>query len=199
MGVQKRQQVARAGGLARAVAAQHKQQEPRCIRHHATGAQRLPAAQVCDVVQDDLHHGAALGQAGEEALQPRFADLGLVHFAQTDGHSLGLQGLHHGDLRGGLVHACGFAGDLDDHRVAHSQAHHALRLAVALHIEAVAALRVAYVHVQHGRSRVQAGLGRGGQRGRCDGHGGVVGGLFVRAVGGHCHDERVGPLAGHSR
>ena len=194
VGGQERQQVARAGGLPRAVAAQHKQQEPGGVGHYATGAQRLPAAQVGHVVQDDLHHGVALRQVGKKALQTCLANLGLVDFAQADGHGLGLQGFDHGDLRRCLVDACGLAGDLDHHGIAYGLAYHALGLAVALHIEAMVAPRIADVHVQHRGSCVQAGLGRGGQRGWRDGYGRVVGGLFVGTVGRHGHDQRIGPL-----
>ena len=153
-----------------------------------------------DVIIQLAAVGKAIDRAGfaviSSALQTCLANLGLVDFAQADGHGLGLQGFDHGDLRRCLVDACGLAGDLDHHGIAYGLAYHALGLAVALHIEAMVAPRIADVHVQHRGSCVQAGLGRGGQRGWRDGYGRVVGGLFVGTVGRHGHDQWVNPLVG---
>ena len=190
----KGQQVLRPRGLARAVAAQHEEQEPGRLGHHALGAQRLPAAQVGHVVEDDLHHDLVAHQAREKVRQSRIADLGLVDLAQADGDGLGPQRLHHGDLLGRAVDAGRLAGDLHHHVRAHGLAHHAPGFAVAVHIQAVAPLGVADVHVDHGRAGIQAGACRGGQRLRCDRQGSVVGRLLVGAVGGHGDDQRVAPL-----
>ena len=173
------------------VATQHKQQKPRRIGDQSALTQVFPAQQVGHVINDDLGHDPFTRQPTKKVGQARFADLGLVQFPQAHRDRLGPQFPHHRNLGRGLVDLGGFAGDLQHHGVAHGGFDGVQRIAVTLHVEAVAPLGVANVQVQHGRAGVQTELGHAGKSGRGEGHGRMVAGLLVGAIGGDRDDEGV--------
>ena len=142
-GGQEGQQVLGGRGLSRAVAAQHEQHRPGAGRHQSALAQRLPAARVGLVVQDDLGQHAALGQPCQEGRQFAFRDLGHGDLAQADGDGLGRQFAHHRHLLGGAVDAGGLAGHLHQQLVAHRLAHGGQRVAIGLGVQQVASVRAA--------------------------------------------------------
>ena len=188
-GGQEGQQIVGGRGLPRAVAAQNEQHRPGAGRRQSALAQRLPAAHVGLVVQDDLGQHAALGQPCQEGRQLAFRDLGHGDLAQADGDGLGRQFAHHRHLLGGAVDAGGLAGHLHQQLVAHRLAHGGQRVAIGLGVQQVASVRAAHVHVHHGRAGVQAGARLAAQRLGRQRHGGMVGGLLVGAVGRHGDDD----------
>ena len=192
VGLDKRQQVQRARDLASAVATQHEQQEPGRVGHRAVGAQRLPAQQVGQIVEDDLGHHPLACQPAEEFGQAGSADPGLVDFSQTHRYRLGTHRTHHRDLRRRGVDLGRLAGDLQHQRIADRHVNHAQGFAVACGVQAVAALRVADVQVQHRRTRIQTALGLGRQVTGRQRQRRMVGGLLVRTVGRDREDQRFG-------
>ena len=189
MGVHKRYQIQRIGLLPGGIAPQHKQQEPRCVGHHATLTQALPALQVHRVIGDHLGHDFFACKPGKKIRQPCLVDLGLVQLAQPDRNGLGAQCLHHGDLRWSLVDLGCLAGDLQDELLAHRFLDRLQSGTVTLHIQAVAPLGIADVQMQHGGTGIQTGFGRrsnmlGRQR-----HLRVVGVLLIGTIGRRGDDE----------